>query len=123
MRIDSVGQAVTAATAAVQGPASAPSAHEPRQTVATPAPASAQAPAPVYDPAAAMHNAVASINRYLRDSDRNVQFDIDHSTGKTVVRVIDASTHEVIRQMPSEETLAIARAISRMSGLLLNEQA
>lgn len=70
-----------------------------------------------------MHNAVASINRYLRDSDRDVQFDIDQSTGKTVVRVVDASTHEVIRQMPSEETLAIARAISRMSGLLLNEQA
>lgn len=119
MRIDSVGQAATAAKAPVQAPASAPSVRETRPAAAAPAPA----PVPVYDSAVAMHNAVASINRYLRDSDRDVQFDIDQSTGKTVVRVVDASTHEVIRQMPSEETLAIARAISRMSGLLLNEQA
>jgi flagellar protein FlaG len=40
-----------------------------------------------------------------------------------VVSVVDSNTHEVIRQMPSEETLAIARAISRLSGLLLDEKA
>jgi flagellar protein FlaG len=80
-------------------------------------------PAATYQPAADMQNAVASINKYLRDTAKSVQFNIDASTGKTVVNVVDSNTHEVIRQMPSEETLAIARAISRLSGLLLDEKA
>ncbi len=80
-------------------------------------------PPPSQDNSVVMQSAVASINRYLQANNKNVQFDIDHSTGKTVIRVVDAATQEVIRQMPSEETLAIARAISRMSGLLLAEKA
>lgn len=80
-------------------------------------------PPPPQDNKAAMQSAVASINRYLQENNKNVQFDIDHSTGKTVIRVVDAVTQEVVRQMPSEETLAIARAISRMSGMLLAEKA
>lgn len=80
-------------------------------------------PAPAQDNMAAMQSAVASINRYLQENNKNVQFDIDGSTGKTVIRVVDSTTQEVIRQMPSEETLAIARAISRMSGMLLAEKA
>ena len=114
MRIDTVAQTAIAAKAPIQVTAPARSAPDAK---------TAPVAAPSFETAADMHNAVMNINRYLRDTDRSVQFTIDESTGKTVVRVVDASTHEVIRQMPSEETLAIARAISRMSGLLLNEQA
>jgi len=120
MRIDTVAQAATTAKAPVKGTAPAAAAPEVRAALlaaaATPAPAA-------YQPAADMQGAVASINRYLRETDKSVQFNIDESTGKTVVSVVDTNTLEVIRQMPSEETLAIARAISRLSGLLLDEQA
>jgi flagellar protein FlaG len=37
--------------------------------------------------------------------------------------VVDAVTHEVVRQIPGEEILAIARAIDRMQGLLLKQKA
>lgn len=52
-----------------------------------------------------------------------LQFSIDETTAKTVVRVTDASTGELIRQLPSEEALAIARSLDKMKGLLLTQQA
>lgn len=52
-----------------------------------------------------------------------LQFSIDDTTGRTVVRVTDGATGETIRQIPSEEILAIARALDRMQGLLLRQQA
>ncbi|MCC7549326.1 MAG: flagellar protein FlaG [Burkholderiales bacterium] len=50
----------------------------------------------------------------------NLRFSVDDDTGKTVVRVVDMSTGETIRQVPSEEVLAISRSIDRLQGLLLN---
>ena len=54
-----------------------------------------------------------SINRELRDRQRNLSFFVDSSTGKTIVQVLRESTGEIVRQIPSEEALAIAHAIER----------
>jgi flagellar protein FlaG len=54
----------------------------------------------------------------------NLEFSIDDSTGKTVVKVVDSSTKELIRQIPSEEMLAIAQAIDgEIKGLLVRNKA
>ena len=53
----------------------------------------------------------------------NLEFALDPSTGKTVVSIIDAGTQEVIRQIPSEEMLAIARAVDHLQGTLLKAKA
>lgn len=50
-------------------------------------------------------------------------FSIDDSTEKLIVRVTDASTGELIRQLPSEEALAIARSLDKLQGLLLRQEA
>ena len=52
-----------------------------------------------------------------------LQFTVDDSTGKTVVKVVDGQTGKMIRQIPSEELLAIAESIDRMQGLLLRQKA
>ncbi|MDP5240685.1 flagellar protein FlaG [Uliginosibacterium sp. 31-16] len=54
---------------------------------------------------------------------RNLQFSLDEETGRSVVKVVDATTHEVIRQMPSEELLNIARTLDKLTGLLLKQKA
>ncbi|MFA7269339.1 MAG: flagellar protein FlaG [Sterolibacterium sp.] len=54
---------------------------------------------------------------------QNLQFSMDESSGKTVVRVVDSSTQEVIRQIPSEEVLKMAQELDRMQGLLLRGKA
>lgn len=53
----------------------------------------------------------------------NLEFTVDGDTGKTIVRVVDVSTQEVIRQIPSEEMLSIAHNIDRLEGLLLKSKA
>jgi flagellar protein FlaG len=52
-----------------------------------------------------------------------LNFSIDDSTGKTIVRITDGETGEMIRQIPSEEMMEIARSIDRMQGMLLRQEA
>lgn len=90
-------------------------------------PAAAKAsPAPQAQPAAE-HHQVQEVARQLQQVAapvaRNLQFSVDGDTGKTVIRVVDSATKEVIRQIPNEEVLAIARAMDRLQGLLLKGKA
>jgi flagellar protein FlaG len=40
-----------------------------------------------------------------------------------VVKVIDTETKQVLRQLPSEESLEIAKNLNSMKGLLINSKA
>lgn len=71
-----------------------------------------------------LKKAVEEINRAMRQSSRNLEFSVDDATSRVVVRLTDTETGEVIRQIPTEETLAIARSIGEFQqGLLLRQQA
>lgn len=62
---------------------------------------------------------VDEIRRQIQPVDQNLLFTIDKETGKTIVRLIDSSTKEILRQIPSEELIAIARALGKgQSGLI-----
>lgn len=52
----------------------------------------------------------------------NLQFSIDDDTGQTIVRVTDRQTGELIRQIPSEELVELAKSLDRMQGMLLRQQ-
>ena len=71
----------------------------------------------------ALAHAIDAVNKMLDPMARGLQFSIDQSTGKTVVKHVDKETSEVLREMPSREMLAIARALDRVQGLLINGQA
>jgi flagellar protein FlaG len=64
-------------------------------------------------------DAIGAANIALQQVTSNLEFSRDAASGKIVVRIVDASTLQVIRQFPSEEMLAIARALDRLQGLLL----
>ena len=59
----------------------------------------------------ALDSAVKQLNSYVQSINRNLEFNIDNDSGKTVVKVIDAETDELIRQIPNEEALIIARQL------------
>lgn len=105
--------AVAVAAAAVDRP----SPPVPSASAAAPE-ASAVAPAP-----AQVEQAVRSISKAIQPISRNLRFSIDEATGHTVVRVVDAETGNLIRQIPTQEALDIARVLDRMQGLLLNDKA
>ena len=43
--------------------------------------------------------------------------------GVAVVKVIDKDSNKVIRQIPSEEVLQISKALDKLQGLLVKQQA
>ena len=66
---------------------------------------------------------VNALNELTRSMNSNLSFSIDKDTGQTVVKVIDSSTDEVIKQIPSEEILAISKAIDQLKGVFIQQKA
>lgn len=64
-----------------------------------------------------------AVNDFVKPLNSALQFNIDDSTGLTVVKVIDTDTKEVIKQIPSEDMLALAKALDQIKGLLVKQQA
>lgn len=68
----------------------------------------------------AAREAVVALNKRLEPMGTSVRFELDSSTGKTVIVMLDTADNTVLHQFPSEETLAMARALDRQRGLLIN---
>ena len=62
--------------------------------------------------------AVAQVSSYVQSLSRSLDIQSDDRTGDTVIKVFDKSTDELIRQIPSEEVLAISAAISEQLDVL-----
>ena len=92
-----------------------------------PAPAAVTAPAPVAasnpNPEEQVKEAVQKIQGVVDNLAHNLRISVDQDTGKTVVKVMDIHTDEVIRQIPTEEAISIARTLDKVQGLLLNDKA
>ena len=64
--------------------------------------------------------AVEKVAAYVESLSRSLSISVDQRSGDFVVKVQDANTEEVIRQIPSEEVMAISAAISeQLDGLRL----
>ena len=67
--------------------------------------------------------ALDEVREAVKPVAQSLQFSLDHDTGRTVVKVMDTETNEMIRQIPSEDILKIAQAIDKLQGLLIKQQA
>ena len=67
---------------------------------------------------------VEQLNEHMQNIQRNLNFSVDDSSGKTVIRV-DTNTEELVRQIPSEDALRISHSIQELvdvaDGLILSE--
>lgn len=106
--VNAVGVSPVASVERAPRQAAAAAAAEAEQSrPAAPAPGAAQASA------RDLEAATAQIERFVRSSGRSLQFRVDDDSGRVVVSVRDADTGELIRQIPSEAALRIARALDR----------
>jgi len=71
----------------------------------------------------AVQAAVDHANAALAEGNRGIEFTIDPDTRAVIVRVIDKQDNTVLRQVPSQEMLAIAKALDQLQGLLLRNRA
>lgn len=63
---------------------------------------------PQIDASVEIRDAVSRINKIVQNVQRDISFNMDEDSGRTIIRVIDSGSGELIRQIPSEEVLAIA---------------
>ena len=71
----------------------------------------------------AVARAAEQIQSFVKEMGRNLSFSVDQVTGYNVVRVVNPDTNEVIRQLPSEELLKIARSMENWNSVLVNQKA
>lgn len=70
-----------------------------------------------------VQGAAKQIEQFIQTVAQNLQFRIDDDSGQIVVRLIDNETQKVIRQIPSEEMLEIAKTLDKLKGLLISGKA
>ena len=58
--------------------------------------------------------AVEQMKDFAQVMSRQLQFDVDDDSGRTVIRVLDKDSGHVIRQIPSEEVLALAKHMKEL---------
>lgn len=71
----------------------------------------------------AIRNAARQINDFLKSASAGVEFTVDENSKRVVVRIVDSETKQVIRQIPSEEMLAISQSLDRVAGMLFEQKA
>jgi flagellar protein FlaG len=71
----------------------------------------------------AVDQAARHIETFVKSVGRSLDFSVDQRSGQSVLRVMNPDTGELIRQLPSEETLRIAKAIDYVQSMLVNQRA
>lgn len=71
-----------------------------------------------------LKKAVDELNKKFEmlNSQLQLKIDIDKDTGITVLKLIDKETNKVVRQIPPETILKIAKYLTELTGLLFNER-
>ena len=59
-----------------------------------------------------LSSAIHLINERVQNLQRDLVFSVDEDTGKDVVTILDAKSSKVIKQIPSEEMLELAKNLS-----------
>ena len=72
---------------------------------------------------AQVEDAVSTIQGFVQSVRRNLDFQLDDSTGRVVVKVTDSESGDVIRQIPSEEALKLAESLEEVRSLLFKAEA
>lgn len=67
--------------------------------------------------------AVATIQDFVQNVRRSLNFSLEDGSGRVVVKVTDAGSGDVIRQIPSEEALQLAENLSEVRSLLFKAEA
>lgn len=63
-----------------------------------------------------LKSAAVTGNSMLQNLNRNLEFKVDESTKKVVIKIVDNKTGETVRQIPSEDMLAFIKKMQELDG-------
>lgn len=74
-----------------------------------------------------LQQVVEQLNDHVQMVQRDLHFSVDDASGRTVIRVVNSETEELVRQIPSEEVLQISRSLKEqvdgITGLIVQTSA
>lgn len=71
---------------------------------------------------AAYVKAVVEINKALEKIPTTLAFQVDDSSNRFIVNVADISTGELIRQIPGDAVLRVARQLESLKGIIFDDK-
>lgn len=75
-----------------------------------------------------IEKAVSEVNKFVKQIDRNLEFSVDEASGRVIITVREPDTGKIVRQIPPEELLVIAKLVRENfadtlpSGILLADE-
>lgn len=122
------GNAAPAAVMERPSAKTAPDAASARASASLPAGGKTSPPTsttPTHAPArhAEVEHSRAQLERFARSIRRELEFRVDDASGRTIITVRNKDTGEIVRQIPSEEVIALARAFADGGPTLLESEA
>lgn len=70
-----------------------------------------------------LQSAVSDMQDFVQSVRRDINFQLDDTSGQVVINVTEATSGDVIRQIPSEEALRLAENLSEVRSLLFEAEA
>ncbi len=70
-----------------------------------------------------IEDVVSNLNELVRNLQRELRFSVDTKSGDTIIKVVDRETDEVVRQIPSEEIVALRQRLEQSSGGFFDDSA
>jgi flagellar protein FlaG len=64
---------------------------------------------------------VGRLNSLIQQIRRELRFSVDESTGRTIIRVINTQTNEIVRQIPPEEVVSLMQHLRAEGRSLMME--
>ncbi len=66
-----------------------------------------------------VEKAVTKLNDFVQNVQRNLQFNLDDASGKTIITVVDKQTSEVVRQIPDDVAIKLAQDLQQSEPISL----
>lgn len=70
-----------------------------------------------------LEQAAARVKEVLRGTTSRLEIEIDSDSNKAVIRILNGESGEIIRQIPAQELLDLAKHLDEPKGLLVQERA
>ena len=69
-----------------------------------------------------LDQALARVREVFQKADSRVEFSVDPELGRVIVKIMDGESGTVIRQIPQQEVLDLAKSLETPTGLLLHHK-
>ena len=70
-----------------------------------------------------LEQAAARVKEVLRGTTSRLEIEIDSDSHKAVIKILNGESGEIIRQIPAQELLDLAKHLDKPKGLLVRERA